>query len=321
MAQAPRVMIVSPQKTGTHLMLEMALALGYKVFGAIRASERTEPRFDIEQRLRLARLVFSDSDVRELERLKGTERFIERTDEAWSALAWSWQRRLGQPVANRYGQAKHDSVDLIATNPRLSETSFADTPPGMAWIWHELAVRDIDGDFVREWFDTGEPRIIFNYRDPRDVLLSLINFVDGKTPESFGNFYERRIYSALIGQYGSMSEKIDYALSDPYFLARGEFEKCFWMLHHPAVCKVRYEDLVGVEGGGSKKRQLAAVERVLDHLDADIAPEVVCRQLYNKNSWSFRVGRPGAWKTAFSAANLCRFSAVHGDLLEQYGYE
>jgi hypothetical protein len=322
MAPAPRVMIVSPQKTGTHMMLELAVALGYKVFGAIRASARTEPEFTTPQRLKLARLVFSADDVRELERLPadGAE-FIRRTDEAWSALAWSWQRRLGQPVANRYGQAKHDSVDLIATNPRLSQTAFSDTPPGMCWIWHELAVGAMDGGFIGEWFDTGEPRIIFNYRDPRDVLVSLINFLDGQTPGGIGNFYERRIYNAIFREKKSMAEKIDFALRDRYFLARDEFEKCAWMLHHPAVCKVRYEDLVGPEGGGSKERQLAAVERVLAHIDADIAPDVICGQLYNRDSWSFHKGRPGAWKEEFTSGNLRLFYAVYGDLLEQYGYE
>lgn len=321
MTLAPRVMIVSPQKTGTHLVLELALALGYKVFGSIKANSRTEPDFDTAQRMRIARLVFSPSDFREVEALKQTEEFIRVTDEAWSALAWSWQRRLGQPVANRYGQAKHDSVDLIASNPRLTETAFRDTPPGMCWIWHELDVTAVDGSFMGEWFDTGEPRMIFNYRDPRDALVSLINFVDGQTTEGFGNFYERRIYNAIFRGMPTLHEKITYALRDRYFLARQEFEKCLWMLHHPDVCAVRYEDLIGPEGGGSAESQRVAVARVLKHLDADVALETVCSQLYNSSAWSFHKGRPGAWKDAFSAANLRQFYDVYGDLLEQYGYE
>lgn len=321
MALAPRIMIVSPQKTGTHLMLELALALGYRVFGAIKASARTEPEFDAAQRLRLARLVYSADDVRELERMQGTAEFIRRTDEAWSALAWSWQRRLGQPVANRYGQAKHDSVELIASNPRLSQTAFSDTPPGICWIWHELNVTAMDGSFIGEWSGTGEPRIIFNYRDPRDALVSLINFVDGQTPQGFGNFSERRIYNAIFRGKSSLADKISFALRDRYFLARDEFEKCLWMLHHPDVCKVRYEDLIGPDGGGSAERQRETVERVLSHVGASIPADTVCKQLYNTAAWSFHRGRVGAWKEAFSSANLRQFYAVYGDLLEQYGYE
>lgn len=321
MSQAPRLMIVSPQKTGTHLMLELALALGYRVFGAIRSSARTEPEFDTAERLRIARLVLADDDYAELEPLVGTAEFARRTDDAWSALAWSWQRRLGQPVANRYGVAKHDSVDLVATNPRFSQTSFADTPAGMCWIWHELDVTAMDGSFISEWSDTGHPRLVFSYRDPRDVLVSLINFVDGQTAGGFGNFSERRIYHSIIREKRTMAEKIEYALRDRYFLARQEFEKCLWLLHHPAVCSVRYEDLVGPDGGGSAERQRAAVDRVLAHVDADADADLVRKQLYNTQAWSFHRGRPGAWREAFTAANLRQFYAVYGDLLEQYGYE
>jgi hypothetical protein len=318
--QAPRIMIVTPQKTGTHLMLELALATGYKAFGVIRASARTEPQFDAEQRLQIARLVFSETEVRDLEKQEADE-FTRRTDEAWSALAWSWQRRLGQPVAARYGQAKYDSVDLVASNPKMSKTTFADTPPGMCWLWHELDVNAIDGSFIEEWASTGEPRIIFNYRDPRDVLVSMINFVDVENHLEYGNFCDRRIYNAIFRNMNSISEKISFAIRDRYFPIQLEFEKCLWMLYHPNVCKVRYEDLVGPEGGGSKERQHATVERILAHIDADVAPETICNRLYNTNAWSFRKGRPGAWRKTFNNANLRQFYAAYDDLLEQYGYE
>lgn len=317
---APRVMVVSPQKAGTHLMLELAIALGYKVFGSIRSSPRSEPRFDDDERRRIARLVLSDADYEAVLALDDHDEFVRRTDRAWWALAWGWQRRLGQPVANRYGQSTHDGVDAIATNPAFSSTRFADTPEGICWMWHELDVTAVDGSFVAEWCETGEPRIVFNVRDPRDVLVSLINFVDGRTSQGFGNFYERRIYHAILRAKPTMDEKIEYALRDRYFLARGEFEKCLWLLHHPSVCTVRYEDLVGPAGGASAGAQRRAVERILEHLGADVGPDLVCKQVYNPDAWSFHQGRPGAWMDAFSSANLRRFYEVHGDLLEQYGY-
>jgi hypothetical protein len=321
MTLAPRVLVVLPQKTGTHLVLELMVALGYKAFGAIRPSPANLPRFDAAQRREIAALVFSAEEYQQLLREEGTEEFIRRTDEAWSALAWSWQRRLGQPVANRYGQEKHDSVDLVASNPRFSSTRFADTPSGMCWLWHELDVTKVDGGFIGEWSETGEPPIILNYRDPRDALVSLINFVDGRTAQGFGNFYERRVYNAILRQKPTMHEKIDYALRDRYFLAREEFEKALWLLHHPWICKVSYEELVGPEGGGSQQRQRAAVRRILRHLGCDRDPDDIAEQLYNPGSWSFHKGRTGAWKDAFSSANLRELYRQYGDIIEQFGYE
>ncbi|HEY5835765.1 hypothetical protein [Streptomyces sp.] len=321
MQSAPRALIVSPQKTGTHLIQELMLELGYKIVGATRPSERNTPVFDDEQRRAIARLVFSEADYRAVLETTGEE-FRRRTDEAWTVLCWSWYRRFGQPVANRYGQNRYDYVDVAGSNPALSSTRFDDTPEGLCWMWHDLDISKVDGSFIGEWCDTGRPPVILNHRDPRDALVSLINFVEGKTPKGFGNFYERRVFNAVLRAKSTMSEKIDYALRDPYFLASTEFEKSLWLLHHPGVCKVSYEELVGPEGGGSKERQVAAVERVLAHVGAKEADaEQIADRIYNTDSWSFHTGRTGGWRKAFSEANTKLFNERYGDILEQYGYE
>ena len=236
---APRIMVVSPQKTGTHLMLELAVSLGYRVFGAIRSTPRTAPQLIDDQRRDVARLVLSEAEHAELLRLADPAEFRRRTDRAWSALAWGWQRRLGQPVVNRYGQDVHDSVDRAASNPHFGGTRFAETPEGLCWIWHELDPSRADGSFLEEWSATGEPRIILNVRDPRDALLSLVNFIDGRTAHGIGNFSERRVYQRVLSTFDTLQEKIDYALRDRYFLAGREFEKALWLLRHPDVCVVR----------------------------------------------------------------------------------
>ncbi len=317
---AARIMVVSPQKTGTHLMLELAVALGYRVFGAIRSTPRNAPRFTDEQRIEIARLVLAEDEHAELVKLDDPEEFRRRTDQAWSALAWGWQRRLGQPVVNRYGLDLHDSVDRTATNPAFGRTRFADTPEGMCWIWHELNPSTVDGAFIAEWTDTGRPRMILNLRDPRDALLSLVNFIDGRTAQGIGNFYERRIYQRVLSTLDTLEQKIDYALRDRYFVASREFERTLWLLHHPDVCVVRYEDLAGPAAGGSREAQVAAVRRVMEHVGADGDPEAYADVVYNPDSWSFHRGRTGRWRDEFTARNLRHFYERYGDICEQLGY-
>ncbi len=322
MSLSGRVLIVSPQKTGTHLIQELMLELGFKIVGATRPSTRNTPVFSDTQRRKIARLVHNDSEYEDIVHPKNSSDFLARTDEAWKALCWSWYRRFGQPVANRYGQDKSDFVDFTATNPKIAGTRFSETPDGLCWIWHDLNISTVDGSFVGEWCDTGEPPVILNYRDPRDALVSLINFVEGKTPKGYGNFYERRVFNAILRGKSTMAEKIDYALRDPYFLARTEFEKAIWLLHHPGVCKVRYEDLVGPRGGGTRETQVAAVHRVLEHVGAtDKDAEAVADRIYSTDAWSFHRGRTGSWREAFSAENLTLFKERYGEVLEQYGYE
>ncbi|QFQ99393.1 hypothetical protein F9278_28200 [Streptomyces phaeolivaceus] len=321
MNRVPRAMVISLQKSGTHLMQELMLELGYKMVGVPRPGPNTVPRFDEEQRLAISALVLSKTDYEKLEQLRGTALFEERTADTWSALVWHWQRRLGQHVVNRYGQTRLDRADEIITNPHLPYSWFADTPADLCWIFHELDLERVDGSFLSEWVETDSPPLVYNYRDPRDTIVSMINFLEGRTREGYGNFYEADICSAILASKPTWEEKIDYALSDPSFLARNQFTRGMWLLNHPKVCKVRYEDLVGPRGGGTREKQIETVGRVLAHYGSDRDPEAVADKIYNPNSWSFHQGRSGGWRERFTERNLAKFNEVFGDLLEQYGYE
>jgi hypothetical protein len=321
MNQAPRTMVISFMKSGTHLMQELMLELGYKMVGVARPTPGTVPEFDEEQGRAIAALVLSKLDYDELLGMRGTPAFTDRTQEAWGALVWHWQRRLGQQLVNRYGQTRLDFAESMVSNPYLPYTRFADTPAGLCWMFHELDIHRVDGSFLSEWVETGAPPLVLNYRDPRDTVISMINFLEGRTREGYGNFFEADIFSAILASKPTWDEKIDYALRDPDFLGRDQFQKAVWMLHHPKVCKARYEDLVGPKGGGSRERQVEAVGAILRHIGSDRDPESVADRVYNPNSWSFYKGRSGGWRDRFSRRNIDRFNGMFGDILEQYGYE
>jgi hypothetical protein len=321
MSRAAQTMVISHMKAGTHLVQELMLELGYRIVGVPRPTPHAAPRFDDGQRRAIAALVLSKGDYDELLGLEGTELFADRTEEAWSALVWHWHRRLGQPVVNRYGQTRINVADETVTNPYLPYTRFADTPPGLCWIFHELDLERVDGSFLSEWVETGAPPLVYNYRDPRDVLVSMINFLEGRTQSGYGNFVEADVFSAILASKPTWEEKIDYALRDPLFLGHHAFERTLWLLNHPKVLNVRYEDLVGERGGGSRGRQIEAVHRVLDHLGSDADAEAVAAKVYNPDAWSFYRGRTGGWRERFSPGNLARFTERYGDLLASYGYE
>jgi hypothetical protein len=320
MNRAPRVLVISLQKSGTHLVQDLMLELGYRTVGVPRPAPHTVPEFDAEQRAAIAALVLSKEDHDELLEHAGTEEFTARTDQAWGALCWHWQRRLGQRVVNRYGQTRLVVAEAACTNPYLPYTRFADTPAGLCWIFHELDLDRVDGSFLSEWVETGTPPLIFNYRDPRDSVVSMINFLEGRTRAGYGNFYEADIFSAILASKPTWDEKLDYALRDPAFLARDQFRAATWLLNHPKVLKIRYEDLVGERGGGSRERQVDAVQRVLGHLDVDLDADAVAARVYNPDSWSFYRGRSGGWRDRFTDRTLARFTEQFGDILEQYGY-
>lgn len=315
-----RIVVVSLMKSGTHLIQELLVALGYRLYGQSRIPPELRPVLDEETRLRIGRLVYA-GDV--IERLESREEpfFTEATDRAWEALGWAWQMRFGLPLANRYGFEVTNDELIEQAHRRSASSDFADTPGMLCWVLPELDVKRLDGRFIREWTSTGEPRIIFNFRDPRDVLLSMVNFLAGRTRHGFGTFSEFQVFGRILDSKASLGEQLTYALTDLSFPGSGDFERAVWLLHHPNVCKVSFEELVGPEGGGSVESQTRAVARILNFVGADVEPEDLARRLYRRDAFSFYKGQIGGWREAFTPEHLTLFDRRFGDVASLYGYE
>jgi hypothetical protein len=296
------------------------VALGYGIYGQTRITPDIRPVLDESTRRRVAALVHDEKTMVELD--SGDEQaFIEATDRAWEALAWAWQIRLGMPLINRYGRAVIETELVERARRRTGSSDFADTPPGVCWIFTELNVNKVDGHFLEEWMRTGEPRIIFNYRDPRDVVLSMVNFLGGRTAKGYGNFNEFPVFNRILTAKGSIEEQLTYALTDPSFPGYRAYENALWLLNHPNVCKASFEELVGPQGGGSAAAQLAAVRRVIEFLGLDTNPDAVAARLFRQDAFSFFKGQIGSWRDVFTPKNAELFLKRSGDMLALYGYE
>jgi hypothetical protein len=308
-------------KSGTHLLQELMTALGYGMTGSgVRLTPDNLPRFGKETRWQIARLGY---DAETLTRLEsgGDDRFTEATDRAWEALVTSWERRLAQPLASWYTQASLEVGFAAQVHRRAIGSDFAATPPGVCWVINQLDIKQVDGHFLREWSQTGEPRIIFNYRDPRDLLLSFVNFLGGKTGRGFSNYNDLLPISEILNSKATMEEKLAYALADRSFPALGDHQRMLWLLHHPNVCKTSFEELVGPRGGGSARAQTLALTRVLEFLGiTGTEPADVADRLFNPDVFSFYKGQIGGWREAFTPALEPLVNDRFGEMLRAYGY-
>ncbi len=319
--RAERVILISMMKSGTHLIKELMVALGYSMYGHVRVSPEIRPVLDRDTRWRVANMVFDDEELATLKSQPDSV-FNDATDRAWEALAWSWQRRLGMPLGSLY------STELINTGlveqacRRTVNSSFAETPAGICWVLHEFDTKKIDGAFLREWAETGEPRIIFNYRDPRDTILSLVNFLSRQTKGGLSAFNNLPVFSSILLAKASLEERLEYALTDESFPCQaGEFKRMLWLLHHPNVCKTSFEELVGPDGGGSAESQLRAAARLIDFLGVTArSPEDVVGALFNRDSFSFFRGQIGAWRQVFTVEHRRLAEDHFGQVLSWYGY-
>lgn len=318
--RAERVVVVCVMKSGTHLIQELMVALGYGIYGTSRIPPEIGPVFDADTRRDIARLVYDEQTYEKIIAAEDPEVFTRETDEAWQALGWAWQVRFGMPLANRYGISVINQPLVEQALRRTSSAPFASTPKNVCWIVTPLDLRTIDGRFLQEWADTGEPRIIFMYRDPRDVILSMVNFLCGKTAHGFGNYCDFLAYNRILETKETLEDKLTYALRDPSFPGNGDHERCLWLLNHPDVCKVSFEQLVGARGGGSDDAQEAAVARVLKILGLSHDPKELTGRLFRRDAFSFFRGQIGAWREAFTPAQAPLIASRLQEVIDLYGY-
>jgi Sulfotransferase domain len=319
--RAPRVIIVSLMKSGTHLLQELMVALGYGMYGAgVRLRPEILPVLDRETRWRIARIAYDEETAAALKDADEAQ-FIQATDKAWDALSWSWHIRLEQPLITWYTRSMVESGFIADVHKRAVGTDFADTPSNVCWVFNQFDITKLDGHFLREWTQTGHPKIIFNYRDPRDMVLSMVNFLCGKTGRGFSNYNDFLVFSDILKGKESFEEQLTYALTDPSFPLQQDMRRMLWLLNHPNVCQTSFEDLVGPRGGGSAEAQAQSLARILDFLGADADPAAVTAQLFNPEVFSFYKGQIGGWREAFTDEHRRLAQERFGDVLRLYGYE
>lgn len=321
--RASRVVVVSLMKSGTHLIQELMVALGYGMYGQSRITPDIRPTLDVDTQRTLVETVHGRTAAERLAASglapAGPDSLAAAASQAWEALGWAWQLRFGLPLANRYGGALVDADLVQRAVAATRDATFAETPPNVCWILPEFDIHRIDGGFLREWADTGEPRIVLNYRDPRDMVVSMVNFLSGNTAGGIGNFSEFRAFHRILLAMPTMQERLTYALTDPAFPGFDDLRGALWLLHHPDVHTVSFEQLVGERGGGTAAAQRRAVEDLARFVGARPGAGVE-RALYRTDSFSFYSGRIGAWREVFTAEHERLFNDRCASILVAYGY-
>jgi hypothetical protein len=162
---------------------------------------------------------------------------------------------------------------------------------------------------------------VFVYRDPRDVVVSAMNYATYMNPRhGLHRYFKQRLKSdeerinAIIR--GIPEPGIDYSS------IQARYDHYTGWLEKPDVLCLRFEDLI--------LDRVPALHRLVDYLRSrgfrssvtdEEAVEVLKAGIEPKKSGTFRKGQPGAWREVFSEANKTAFKQITGDLLIQLGYE
>jgi hypothetical protein len=266
-------------------------------------------------------MVYDDERLAELKSLDEPA-FNVAAEKAWEALSWAWRLRWGMPLTNQYSNELIDTSLVKDAYERTAGSSFTETPANVCWVLHEFDVRNIDGAFLRDWSDTGEPRVIFHHRDPRDVILSMVNFASGQTKHGLSAINNLQAFSSILRAKPTLEERLTYALTDESFPCQaGDYKRMYWLLHHPNVYTTSFEDLVGPDGGGSAEAQLRVTTGLMDFLGvSDPAPEEVVQRLFKRDAFTFFKGQIGSWREAFTDEHRRIAESRFAEVLPLFGY-
>jgi hypothetical protein len=315
-----RVIAVSPRKCGTHLLQELMVLLGYRIYGETIPPPQGFVGLSLRQRIDLAERYLHPDEVAKLDHRADRDGFIQTTNLLWNQVAELWQMKLAAINVFNTELAFPELRHYLPMHPRAWAQPFSSTPPGICWTFHALDVWRLDTTFYYEWQSPSGPRLVLNHRDPRDALISMATFLSGEGGHQITRQPETAVFRPILQNLPTMAERITYLLRDPAIPLLTDFEAAISLLHHPDVCTVSFEELVGGEGGGSAARQMGAVRRVADHVESDIDPAVVAEKVFNRNAYSFHRGQIGACHDLFTAEHNRLFAARFGHLLEIFGY-
>ncbi len=186
-------------------------------------------------------------------------------------------------------------------------------------------------DEIKEILREEQCKVIFIYRDLRDVALSHARWVTKESRIFLHNIYlqeenlDRQLMCSIKGipigtPFGSNLSQPDIGQ---------DFRRWKGWIEDPNTLAVKFEDLIGERGGGSEQKRIEMVEKIVSYLGINLSPEQIKAQFASfvmnpRESHTFlkgAKGRQGGWKNVFKEVHKEAFKKVAGELLIELGYE
>jgi len=222
------------------------------------------------------------------------------------------------------GFARRGPVNVTAWDDRFYD-EIENLIPGTYSAWHY---------FWSERFSrlvrTNDIAVVLLSRDPRAQVVSLAHFVVKNAWHPYHALFteqlrtsEERIAACITGfthgspGQGRAAPVIRHGVRWMYRV----FKR--W-LDEPCCYGVRFEDVIGPQGGGNRDSQLRVVTELIAFTgtcNETCDPQAVADRLFDPKSGTFRKGQINAWREDFTPELHKLFMVEAGDLLERWGYK
>lgn len=208
-------------------------------------------------------------------------------------------------------------LDRVVEKSRTSKNSSGKPP-----LSFHLAYNSQREQFVTRYTNSA----FFMIRDPRDQLISLMNWVCDRSKVGTVDFDDmlldlidgkqrKEVYSVRMNDVCNMMWTFGLAEYYKFYLP--------WMTAS-SIYTVRFENLVGAQGGGSDELQAQEIRNIARHLQmaplSDAKIKKIANNLFGKTN-TFKSGQIGSWKRYFTQEHKAAFKQAAGQLLIDLGYE
>jgi hypothetical protein len=220
-----------------------------------------------------------------------------------------------------YQRRYFDDTLIAAVRAQPPEVFLAGLEPNGAYFLHECPPNGLPRGFLEHWRANHDPLFVYQYRDPRAVLLSQVNYLRrSHRGREFSNTTYHVIFSDVLAAQPDEGDALSVAIDCMGDYLQQSFLGSVWMLHHPNVLSLSYERLVGTEGGGGAREQMEEVTRLLLRLGIEADAQQVVARLYDPSQRTFHRGTADGWKQVYTRTQLERFESRYGYLLDIFGY-
>jgi len=192
-------------------------------------------------------------------------------------------------------------------------------------IWHTHLI--YKPEYAVIFKETQSP-IFFGYRDPRDLLVSLARFM--KQCPGIWHGADKIPMDNLIMDLILHNNSTNN--NPPVKGVFNLYQAYLPWRDAPGCYSVRFENLVGAQGGGSQEKQIQEIKNIAHHVGViitDDRAQDIAQNLFG-GTWTFdasrdvvkeKAGQIGSWKNYFTQEHKKAFKTVAGQLLIDLQYE
>ena len=154
--------------------------------------------------------------------------------------------------------------------------------------------------------------VIFMYRNPLDIIISELSWFTKPS----------ELWSHYLNNFEDIDSKLLILIESPLLSnIRERMLNYIDWLDFSNVIPVSYEELVGLQGGGSDKEQIKTIWSIQLKLHIHGSPQEIASKVYDVNSPTFAKGKINYHKKLFKELHYKKFMSLPQDFMEKMGYD